>query len=587
MKKNSGTITRLLSFAFQYKGCFVFACLFALLSVLANLLAPKLIGNATDAMIDGIGNVQFGPVIQILIVLAASYVIMSVSQWLLSYFMTLIANKTSRDLRNKLFEKLNQFRLQFFDTHPHGDVISRFINDVDMITDGLLQSITQLITGIITILGAIGFMFYINLAMALVVLASAPIAYFVARFITKRTHQMFKEQSDTLGELNGYAEELIGGQKIMTAFHYQEQAYHRFQNINARLYDIGVKAQFYSSMPNPTTRYVNNITYIAVGIVGCISATFGHVSVGDIASFLIYANVFAKPFNEISGVVTQVQTAVASAERVFAILDMDVQTPDNPNATVLGADCKGRVTFEHVYFSYVPSKPLIQDFNIDVPPGSRVAIVGSTGAGKTTIVNLLMRFYEVDRGRILVDGTDIREITRDSLRRNFGMVLQDTWLFAGTIRDNIAYGKPDASEEEIIAAAKAAHAHSFIKRLPEGYDTLITDAGENISQGERQLLTIARVMLVDPPMLILDEATSNIDTITELRIQKAFLKMMEGRTSFVIAHRLSTIKEADNILVMEHGNVVESGTHAELLKKGGVYYQLYNSQFAPSDEKDA
>lgn len=585
--KNNGTVKRLLGYAFHYKGYFVAACIFALLSVLANLLAPKLIGNATDAMLDGIGNVQFGPVIQILIVLAASYVIMSLSQWLLSYFMTLIANKTSRDLRNELFDKLNEFQLKFFDTHPHGDIISRFVNDVDMITDGLLQSITQLITGIITILGAIGFMFYINPIMALVVLASAPIAYFVARFITKRTHEMFKKQSDTLGELNGYAEELIGGQKVMTAFHYQDQAYERFHSINAKLYDIGVKAQFYSSMPNPTTRYVNNITYIAVGIVGCISAAAGMVSVGDIASFLIYANVFAKPFNEISGVITQVQTAIASAERVFTILDMDVQTPDDPDAVVLGSNCKGYVTFEHVYFSYVASKPLIRDFNIQVTPGSRIAIVGSTGAGKTTIVNLLMRFYEVDQGRILVDGTDIRKITRDSLRRNFGMVLQDTWLFAGTIRDNIAYGKPDATEEEIIAAAKAAHAHSFIKRLPHGYDTLITDAGENISQGERQLLTIARVMLVDPPMLILDEATSNIDTITEMRIQKAFLKMMEGRTSFVIAHRLSTIKEADNILVMEQGNVVESGTHAQLLQKGGVYYRLYNSQFAPKEEKQA
>lgn len=580
MKFSHSVFSRLMTYVLKYRRFLIQVGIFALITVTANLVAPRIIGLSIDQMA-GVGQVQFNAVLALILRLAIVYVLLGFSQWLTSFYLTQLGNRAARDLRNDLFANLTEYPLSFFDRTSHGDVISRYVNDVDMITEGLLQALNQLVTGVITIVGAIGFMFYINPLMALVVLVSAPITYFVARFITKRTQRMFKAQAATLGRLNGLAEEMIGGQKIVTAFNYQQRAYEKFDTINQELYGIGVKAQFYSSLPNPTTRFVNNIAYILVGIIGCIAAISRVITVGDISSFLIYANVFAKPFNEITGVIAQFQSALASAGRVFELIDAPKQTPD-PQGAVELENSHGMVTFKHVNFAYTKKKPLIQDFNLAVKPGCRIAIVGATGAGKTTIVNLLMRFYDVDSGSIQVDGIPTERITRDSLRRSFGMVLQDTWLFSGTVRENIAYGRPRATDEEIIEAAKAANAHSFICRLPDGYQTQISSSGDNFSQGEIQLLTIARVMLAQPPMLILDEATSNIDVITEMKIQKAFLSMMQGRTSFIIAHRLSTIKEADLILLMENGNIIESGSHAELLAQQGSYYRLYNSQFAPN-----
>lgn len=580
MKIRDSIFGRLLTYVLNYRHYLLLVICFALITVTANLLAPLMIGQAIDLMA-GPGKVAFSALLAKIIQLALVYVLLGLSQWFVSYYLAQLANRTAKDLRNDLFTNLTEFPLSFFDRTSHGDVISRFVNDVDQITEGLLQALNQLVTGVITILGAIGFMLYINPLMAAVVLVSAPITYFVARFITLRTQKMFKLQAAMLGRLNGLAEEMIGGQRIVTAFNYQDRAFDQFNALNQELYGIGVKAQFYSSLPNPTTRFVNNITYIAVGIIGCFAAIMRVITVGDISSFLIYANVFAKPFNEISGVIAQFQSALASAGRVFELIDTPKQAPDPHDAVEL-AEAHGMVAFKHVNFAYQKNRPLIQDFNLAVKPGCRIAIVGATGAGKTTIVNLLMRFYDVDSGTIQVDGISTDKISRDSLRRSFGMVLQDTWLFSGTVRENIAYGRPGATDEEIEAAAKAASAHSFIRRLPEGYNTRISSTGDNFSQGEIQLLTIARVMLAQPPMLILDEATSNIDVITEMKIQKAFLAMMAGRTSFVIAHRLSTIKEADLILVMENGNIIESGSHAELLAQQGAYYRLYNSQFAPN-----
>jgi ATP-binding cassette subfamily B multidrug efflux pump len=575
---NLSILKRLYKYIKKHRTLLLCALLCAIISVTFNLLGPILIGKSIDKML-GKGSVDFKALLNIVLLLAIVYIINSLFSWLLTNITNQISYKTSNDLRNKLFEKLNTLPLKFFDNTPHGDTISRFINDIDSISDGMLQGIATLLTGVVTIVGAIAFMLYISPIMTLAVVLSAPASYFVARFITKRSKALFKEQAKYLGTLNGYAEEIIGGQKIVKAFNYEDRSFEKFEKINNDLYKAGVKSQFYGSLANPSTRLVNNITYSVIGVIGSSLAILNRISIGDISSFLIYSNLFAKPFNEITGIYTQIQAASASAERIFAILDMVPETADCKDAVKL-KDSQGNINFNNVSFSYTPDRPLIKNFNLKVEPGTRIAIVGQTGAGKTTLVNLLMRFYDLDSGYISIDGINIKDINRDSLRRDLGMVLQDTWLFQGTIRDNIAYGKTEASEEEIIAAAKAADAHSFIRRLPRGYDTLINDAGENLSQGQKQLLTIARVMLVDPPMLILDEATSNIDTRTELRIQKAFLKMLEGRTSFVIAHRLSTIKEADLILVMDKGDIVENGTHEDLLRKNGHYAKLYNSQFA-------
>lgn len=570
------TIRRLMGYIGQNRLLLPAAFVCAIGSVLSGLLAPALIGDAIDCMI-GAGQVDFHTLFPIVAWLAATYLLGILFSWLLTWLSNRMAYQTASALRHDLYERMNQLPLRFFDNNPHGDTISRFINDVDAVSDGMLQGLAALLTGVVTIVGAISFMLPINWLMALVVIISAPFAYLVARFITRRSQKYFAAQAKTLGQLNGFTEEMIRGQYTVKAFHHEQDSVEQFRTVNAELFEVGTKSQFYGAMTNPTTRIINNTTYSVIGIVGGVLAILGRISVGDISSFLIYSNLFSKPFNEITGVLTQIQAAYASCRRIFAVMDELPEQPDAPGAVTL-ENCRGEVRFDHVKFSYVPGREMIHDLNLAVPAGSRIAIVGRTGAGKTTLVNLLMRFYEVDSGNILIDGIPTRELARDSLRKSFGMVLQDTFLFTDTVRNNIAYGRPDATDEEVRAAAEAAGIHGFIRRLPKGYDTVIGGA-VTLSQGQRQLLTIARTMLLSPPILILDEATSSIDTRTELRIQAAFEKLMQGKTSFIIAHRLSTIRTADRILVMENGNIIEQGTHTELLEKNGAYAELYNSQF--------
>ena len=586
MKKsgiNKSVLKRLLRYAKPHAGFLLLALVSAIINVSLTLYGPILVGRAIDYVI-GPDQVDFAAMVPVLITLAGTIVVSAAFQWLMTYCTNRVSYKTVRDLRIQTYEKINTLPLKYIDGHAHGDLISRIVNDVDQVSDGLLQGITQLFTGVVTIVGTLLFMLTISPVITVVVVLVTPLSLFVAAFIARLTHRQFVEQQATQGELSGFGEEMIGGQKTVKTFHYEGRAEERFKEINGRLYDCGVKAQFYSSLSNPSTRFVNNMVYTAVAAFGAVCAITGWpapLTIGQISSFLTYANQYTKPFNEVTGVLTQIQTAFASAERLFAVLDEESERPDAPDAAVL-EHCKGDVAVEHLYFSYDPARKLIEDMNIAAKSGSRIAIVGPTGCGKTTIINLLMRFYDADRGSISVDGHNIQSVTRNSLRKQYGMVLQESWLFSGTVRENIAYGREDASLEEVVAAAKKAHAHSFILRLPQGYDTVISEDGGNLSQGQRQLLCIARVMLMDPPMLILDEATSSIDTRTEWKIQTAFEEMMRGRTSFIVAHRLSTIKGADLILVMNQGRIVEQGTHESLLAKGGFYANLYNSQFAVS-----
>ncbi|NLM74417.1 MAG: ABC transporter ATP-binding protein [Clostridiaceae bacterium] len=574
---NGGVLKRILKYTKPYIIYLILALVMAIINVSTTLYTPILIGVSVDRIL-GKGNVDFQGLLPILTGLGALIVTTAVSQWLMGLCTNKVSFHTAEDIRTDAFKRLQTVPLKFIDSNRHGDILSRVITDVEQISDGLLMGFTQLFAGVITILGTIGFMLTIDFKITAIVVVLTPLSLFVASFIARRTYNMFKLQSETRGELTSLVEEMISNQKVVKAFGYEKESQKKFEEINSRLQKYGLKATFFSSITNPATRFVNGVVYTSVGITGAFLAINGNISVGQLSAFLSYANQYTKPFNEISGVVTELQSAFASAKRVFDIIDQEPQTPDAPNAIEI-EDADGRVSFKDVYFSYRPGLKLIENLNLSVKPGQRIAIVGPTGSGKTTIINLLMRFYDVDSGEISVSGYPIKEIKRDNLRSLFGMVLQDTWLKTGTIRENIAYGRPDASFDEIVEAAKAAHAHGFIKRLPQGYETRVSEEGENISQGEKQLLSIARVMLTLPPMLILDEATSSIDTRTEIKIQRAFAKMMEGRTSFIVAHRLSTIREADLILVMNKGKIIEQGTHEELLEKGGFYADLYNSQF--------
>ncbi len=576
MKKSM--LIRLWSYVGKYKALLVVVFIFAILGNTLFIFTPLLTGHAIDKIV-GVDQVDFNGLIKIIIQLLILYVISSLFQWLMSVVSSVASNNTIHDIRKEAFDKLNTLPLKYFDGSAHGDTISRLTNDIDAISDGLFQGITQVMSAIVIIAGCFIFMLTISPVITLAVVLITPLCFFIASFIARHSRRMFAEQSKTVGELNGYVEEIIGNQKVVKAFGYENKSLERFREINSRLYKAGQKAQWYSSLTNPTTRLINNIAYVSVTVIGGFLAVAGRLSVGNIASFLTYSNQFAKPINEITAITSQIQAAFASAERIFALLDLEGEKPVLKPEEDL-ADCKGTVSFNQVSFSYRKEVPLIRNLNLNVDKGNMIAIVGPTGSGKTTLVNLLMRFYDVNSGKIKIDGKDIYHINRDKLRRTIGMVLQESWLFSGTIAENIAYGKPEATREEIVEAAGAAKAHGFIKRLPGGYDTMIDEEGGNLSQGQKQLLTIARVMLIDPPMLILDEATSSIDTRTEINIQKAFAEMMEGRTSFVIAHRLSTIKEADTILVLRHGDIVEQGSHKELLEKKGVYYKLYYSQFA-------
>ena len=567
---------RLLKYIKPYKFLILLALFCAFVSNIAVIVATYLNGKAIDNIV-GINNVNFKGLTVILITLAIIYIVSSIFQWFISRYANKIAYIIVRDMRRDTFESLNNQPLAYYDHNPHGDIISRFTNDLDNVSDALAVSITNLFSGIVTVIASLIAMFYLNVGITIAILVVTPICFIVASTISKFNQRFFAGQQKSVGELSSFVAEIVGNQKVVKAFNRENQSVEDFDKISDNLAETATRAMFASAMINPSTRFVNNIAYISVGLVGGILAVTKGVSVGIVSSFLIYANQFAKPFNEISGITAQIQTAFASLTRIFKIIDEKPESRDKDNAIEL-ENWIGNIEIRNVDFSYDKKKPLIENFNFNAKAGETIAIVGPTGCGKTTLVNLLMRFYDIDRGEILIDGINVQDITRDSLRKTFGMVLQDPWLFKGTVKENIAYGKPGATDEEIIAAAKSAHAHSFIKRLKNGYDTIISD--EDLSQGQRQLLTIARVMLADPKMLILDEATSSIDTLTEIRIQKAFLKLMEGRTSFVIAHRLSTIVSADKILVMNKGNIVEQGNHKELLEKKGFYYELYNSQYA-------
>lgn len=577
-KNNKETMKRVLKYIRKYTPALVLSLLLAGLTVLLTLYIPILTGNAVDLII-GKGQVDMAGIFAIMKKIAIAMIITAVGQWVMNTCNNYITYHVIRDIRTDAFAKLEILPLKYLDAHAYGDIVSRVIADVDTFADGLLMGFTQLFTGVLTILCTLGFMLVTNVPITLVVVCITPVSFLVAKFIATKTYSMFKEQSETRGEQTSLIEEMIDNQKIVNTFSRGEAVKSKFGEINGRLQKCSLKAIFFSSITNPATRFVNSLVYAGVGVFGALVAIKGGISVGRLSCFLSYANQYTKPFNEISGVVTELQNAFVCAGRIFELIDEEPQVPDAADARVL-EDAQGNVDLKDVYFQYVPEKKLIQNFNLQVKPGQRVAIVGPTGCGKTTVINLLMRFYDVNSGSIKVDGTDIRDITRGSLRTNYGMVLQETWLRSGTIRDNICMGKPDATEEEIIRAAKASHAHGFIKRLPKGYDTVITEDGGSLSQGQKQLLCITRVMLCLPPMLILDEATSSIDTRTEIKIQNAFATMMEGRTSFIVAHRLSTIQSADVILVMKDGNIIEQGNHETLLAQGGFYANLYNSQFA-------
>lgn len=572
--KNNKTLSKLNSYIAGNRKYLILVIISALLANIFMLVAPYISGRAID-FIKGENNVDFPMVAKIIGILFAVYVLNALFTWGMTVFTNALSNHSIEKMRKDAFGKISKLPLKFFDGHSHGDIISRLTNDIDAVSEGLLQGITQLFSGIVTVVGSLVLMFLLDWRITLCVIVITIICIFVSKAIATNSGKMFRLQAQTIGELNGYVSETVGNLKVVKAFGYADKSSEVFGEINARLYDCGQKAQFYSSLVNPTTRYINNLAYISVGVLGGLAALAGHLSVGIISSFLIYATQFARPINDMTSILTQLQSAQAAAARIFALGEIEPETPDEDRPELEVKN--GEVMFKDVDFSYNKDKELIKDLNIVAKQGQRVAIVGPTGAGKTTIVNLLMNFYGVDKGTIFVDGQAIDSVQRDSLRKNFGMVLQDTWLFAGTVKENIAYGKEGATEEEIINAAKAASAHGFIKRLPSGYDTMITEDGGNLSSGQKQLLTIARAMLSDPKILILDEATSNVDTMTEQRIQKAFLKMMEGRTSFIIAHRLSTIREADLILVMDKGRIIEQGTHKELLAKNGFYTKLYNS----------
>ena len=575
-QQRKATLNRVLHKIRPYSAFVVCSLLVAAVSVAAQLYIPILCGDAIDKML-GKGNVDLAGVLRIAVSILVVAAVAALAQWLLSVCNNRITFSVSRDLRNEALRKIQTLPLSYLDSHPSGDIVSRMVADVDTFADGLLMGFTQLFSGILTIFGTLLFMLRENVPITLVVVCITPLSLVVAGFLAKRSYGYFQSQSTVRGKQTALVNEMIEGQKVVQAFGHEAESLAAFDEVNGQLQDVSLKAIFFSSLTNPATRFVNNIVYAGVGLVGALYAVRGGITIGQLSVFLSYANQYTKPFNEISGVVTELQNALACAARVFELLDAEDQVPEAENAAALQPD--GHVQLQDVSFRYLPDRPLIEGLSLDVQPGQRIAIVGPTGCGKTTLINLLMRFYDVNSGSIKVSGTDIRDVTRASLRGSYGMVLQDTWLRAGTVRENIAYGKPDATMDEVIAAAKAAHAHSFIRRLPKGYDTVIAEDGGNISQGQKQLLCIARVMLCLPPMLILDEATSSIDTRTEVRIQKAFARMMQGRTSFIVAHRLSTIREADLILVMKDGHIVEQGNHDQLLAQGGFYAKLYNSQF--------
>lgn len=573
----TATLLKVLSYIKKYKLYIILSLVTAAVTVASSLYIPILTGDAIDYII-GPGKVDYSAILKIIIEACVVMGITAISQWIMNTCNNRITFHVVRDIRDEAFKKIEILPLKYIDANSYGDIVSRVIADTDQFADGLLMGFTQLFTGVLTIVGTLGFMLSINAGITLIVVLITPLSLFVASFIAKHTFSMFKLQSQTRGEQTALIDEMIGNQKVVQAFGYQDDSLARFDVINDKLQHYSLRAIFFSSITNPATRFVNSLVYAGVGIFGAFFAINGRLTVGQLSCFLSYANQYTKPFNEISGVITEIQNAIACAARIFELIEEEPQIPDSDNAITMPA-VKGNIDIEHVYFSYVPDRPLIEDFNLKVKPGQRVAIVGPTGCGKTTLINLLMRFYDVNSGTISVDGTSIMNMTRHSLRQNIGMVLQDTWLKTGTIRDNIVMGKPDATDEEVIAAAKASHADSFIKRLPDGYNTWITEDGGSLSQGQKQLLCITRVMLCLPPMLILDEATSSIDTRTELKIQHAFAQMMQGRTSFIVAHRLSTVREADIIIVMKDGKIIEQGRHEELLAKGGFYATLYNSQF--------